>query len=968
MFIGRVWHGVQISRMLIGVLVVFMLFNSFGEEHDHVASICRLWGTRYESREGGIWSVSSNILNTVDLHLCSQHEEQLTGRPPNVRYHAIDTDVHGVVTTNLILAESFSTTKEFVDNSIRARVVRGKEFGLMLYEEDGELGVLYSFDAFGRVGLIENYYTNDFQNTWPIEYRLYNPVGDLIATEHVLDANDTRHVTLSRYDLFGNRCFATNSVGHWERATYDPFSRITSISGGATSANFEYDTMGRMIRLRTTRDGFSQDTTAWTYDPRTGLCLSKSYPDGTGNSFEYTPDGLLSRTIMARGWRRYEYDEFRHLCMAAFSENTTVGYRLENDPLGNVRSVYDSHGRSVLRSYNTRGMLVSETTSLTTTNNVVRSFDKYDRLNGIAHVRNGERIGESRFSYDASGCLETMTITNHAQTALAISYSNFAGKVQCTSIRAERLLRERNNWNAYRRELIDASEWLCDNSVLATRTNFYDKAGRIARSNGDDYSYDARNQFLSGSVAGCLCSNAYDQAGNVVRIRVGTNSWALGKNSLNQTTVLSDGQNEQLCRYDGDGNLVYDGKLIYGWDLENRLLSVTPVMPVENDLAISNVYDYLGRRVEKVVHCYHQGSWDLDRTVEMVYDGRNLVFERRVDSDGHVDELEFFWGAQPHDRHIVAGGVGALVAVSVNGSFFIPVYDANWNIVGYLNENGVMVVSRVFSPTGIVLSESGADAALFPFGFGTKYHDREEGVIHYENRCYCPWMASWMSRDPAQENGGLNLYCFAENRFCYGGDTSGMFGWTSIAVALIEGVGLVLDRTPVSNMVDDSIIDSYGGPEGFMNATERELASRGGALPRDLFAKARAKNSKAITPDAKGLEGTFHGQLQSAIRASRLYSQKKEFIIGRLKAGTAHVGFVNIDFQDAGETTLGYAIGGAQLHYKYNESDCSVSFSLKDKYDFTGKGHMWGRLERRGFLTTYDVNVEIEAVKGVKAK
>jgi len=66
--------------------------------------------------------------------------------------------------------------------------------------------------------------------------------------------------------------------------------------------------------------------------------------------------------------------------------------------------------------------------------------------------------------------------------------------------------------------------------------------------------------------------------------------------------------------------------------------------------------------------------------------------------------------------------------------------------------------------------------------------------------------------------------------------------------------------------------------------------------------------------------------------------------------------------------SLGYAIGGAQLHYDYDRSTCSVKFTLKDTYDFTNKGHMWGRLEQKGFLVTYPVNVDIETVKNVRAK
>lgn len=133
-----------------------------------------------------------------------------------------------------------------------------------------------------------------------------------------------------------------------------------------------------------------------------------------------------------------------------------------------------------------------------------------------------------------------------------------------------------------------------------------------------------------------------------------------------------------------------------------------------------------------------------------------------------------------------------------------------------------------------------------------------------------------------------------------------------------------------------------------------------------MWDKARALNSNPVN---KGSEVDLHDRLKDAMGSSPIYTTKRDFIIRRLKEGTDHVGFINIDWQDAGEDDLGHALGGAQLHYKYDKGPpCTVAFTVKDTYDFSKKGHMWDHLQDKGRLVTYDVEVEVETqtVSGVK--
>ena len=50
-----------------------------------------------------------------------------------------------------------------------------------------------------------------------------------------------------------------------------------------------------------------------------------------------------------------------------------------------------------------------------------------------------------------------------------------------------------------------------------------------------------------------------------------------------------------------------------------------------------------------------------------------------------------------------------------------------------------------------------------PFRFSSEYCDTETDLIYYNYRYYSPELGSWLSRDPIEEKGGLNLYGFVGN-------------------------------------------------------------------------------------------------------------------------------------------------------------------------------------------------------------
>ncbi|NOY45966.1 MAG: RHS repeat-associated core domain-containing protein [Deltaproteobacteria bacterium] len=215
--------------------------------------------------------------------------------------------------------------------------------------------------------------------------------------------------------------------------------------------------------------------------------------------------------------------------------------------------------------------------------------------------------------------------------------------------------------------------------------------------------------------------------------------------------------------YDADGNLTTwdDGTAAkrYTYDAENRLITVEPATPASGDTKVGFFYDYLGRRVGKVVFQYVSGAWTVIGETLFLYDGWNLIQERY--GDGQV-KRSYVWGLDLSDSLQGAGGIGGLVFSTDGLTSYHYLYDANGN-VGQLVDTatGAVTAHYEYDPFGNVTYATGP--ADNPFRFSTKYHDDETGLVYYGYRYYSPELGRWVTRDPIEEEGGINFYQFVGN-------------------------------------------------------------------------------------------------------------------------------------------------------------------------------------------------------------
>ncbi|PIE72008.1 MAG: hypothetical protein CSA22_00015 [Deltaproteobacteria bacterium] len=210
--------------------------------------------------------------------------------------------------------------------------------------------------------------------------------------------------------------------------------------------------------------------------------------------------------------------------------------------------------------------------------------------------------------------------------------------------------------------------------------------------------------------------------------------------------------------------ITYDG-VSYQYNGENRLTSVQPLAPAENDTKVTFIYDFLGRRVQKTTYAYRAGTWAEQSTKTFVYDGWHLIAE--LDEAGEVTRY-FVWGLDLSQTLQGAGGVGGLICAvdSSSGSSqtYQYFYDGNGNVGQVVNStDGAIVASYAYDPFGKTIKADGVYATENKFKFSTKIHEEARGLIYYVNRYYSPKFGRWTQRDPIDERDERNLYLFLSN-------------------------------------------------------------------------------------------------------------------------------------------------------------------------------------------------------------
>jgi RHS repeat-associated protein len=218
--------------------------------------------------------------------------------------------------------------------------------------------------------------------------------------------------------------------------------------------------------------------------------------------------------------------------------------------------------------------------------------------------------------------------------------------------------------------------------------------------------------------------------------------------------------------YDADGNLTTDGLNSYVWDAENRLVSVwnSGIGLVEFG------YDAFSRRVSL---SEKPDGITANKSLRLMWEGLTLVGQ--VDTASSVNNhTRLFFGNGERRISTIGAAVNLLYTRDHLGSIR-ELVDAS---------TGAIRARYEYTPYGIRTKVQSSGDLDSDFGFTGHYTNERTGLVLAPYRAYSPELGRWISRDPIEEDGGINLYGYVEGNPMEFFDPKGLSkgGWRNLDV------------------------------------------------------------------------------------------------------------------------------------------------------------------------------------------
>jgi RHS repeat-associated protein len=591
----------------------------------------------------------------------------------------------------------------------------------------------------------------------------------------------------------------------------------------AKQTSYAYDALGRFKTRTWARTGAGgQVSTSYTYDVKTGDLTFVNYSDNTPDvSLVYDRSARTTHISDAAGTRAFTYHQNGEVQTEQIASGTLDGTKISYgyDTLSRRNSLQASRGATTFLSYGYTYDASSR--PATVVSGAQTATYAYHSTSGLLNTTSFAGGASTARSYDLLGRLNSITnslVSGGVTASYKYAYNKLSQRVRAT--------REDGSYWVYgyndRGELVLGKKYWPDNTLVSgQQTAFsYDNSGnRRTSSTGGDaqgnalrqstFTANSLNQYSQRTNPGAVDVNGTSAGGATVTVNnestyrrgdyfhkaltldnsaspvfasisvVGAkpNVGGAGEDAVNQQSgSVYLPRAAEVSTYDDDGNLTADSLWTYTWDAENRLTGMesTPGVPAAGKRKLEYAYDFMGRRIVKKAYVWNvpTSTYQLQSTTKFVYDGWNLIAEL---DGGNAAVRTFTWGVDISGEWETAGGVGGLLLINEGSNTYQVGYDGNGNVAVLVKAGGNTVAATYeYDPFGVTLKSTGEYAAKNPFKFSTKYVEQDSGMIYYGYRYYNPQTGSWLSRDPLEEEGGINLYAFSENNSVDGIDYLGL--------------------------------------------------------------------------------------------------------------------------------------------------------------------------------------------------
>lgn len=587
-----------------------------------------------------------------------------------------------------------------------------------------EVGNEIARATYGEGGAIQRSTTEfDFLNR-PV--RQVDPLGNVTVTEYLTATHEygqqveevrvtdpLGNVTISRKDALGQ----TVSI-----------EQLDAMGQRVARVEMSYDLNGRCVEERRSLISSSKDrelVTRQEFDAG-GRLIRLIEPDGKQTRFTFNDRGqLIAKSTPDGRVFLFEYDGLgRLICERCGAQFYDYSYDLSDRLTGSS----NQEGEWTERVYNERGHLVEERQASGLS--IRYLCDLLGRRTKVT-LPDGSEIDYTYRGY---------SLQRVSRASYSHDYLEFDESGHC--------LKERRSLDGgeIQRRWDGAGRLISINSPTYESTLGYDRAGhltdlmvwdgegRISQS----YSYDALYQ-LDGEEGHTYL---YDSLNN----RVECDGEEYEYDDGNQLVRLGAVD----FSYDKRGNLIArsDRSERYRFDHRDRLIEVS-----RGGELYRYEYDSFDRRIAK-----SQIREGAEERLFYLYDGMNEIAQLSV--DGEVEQLRILGSG-------IAGDIGAVVALELDGEVSLPVTNHRGDLVEVLNSSGDTFENYRYSAFG---EEEVTDSAgrliepTNPWRFSSKRVDPETGLIYFGHRYYSPELGRWISRDPEGTKDGPNLYAYVKNR------------------------------------------------------------------------------------------------------------------------------------------------------------------------------------------------------------
>jgi RHS repeat-associated protein len=627
----------------------------------------------------------------------------------------------------------------------------------------------------------------------------YQPTGEVALTY----GSRTYPVGYS-YDYAGRMKTMTN----WSNFATGAGSRVTT---------WNYDAYRGFLTSKADAVG---NAVSYTYTGA-GRLASRGWARGTNTTYSYNTAGSLSGVSYSDSTPgvTYTYDRMgRKSSVLCNSTTTSYSYDFANDLLSESYSGGILNGLSMTNGYDTllrRTNLTALGSAFTST--TVYGYDNASRLALVSdgtdtatytYLANSPLVGQ--ITYAQSGTMRMTTTKQYDYlnrlSSISSTPSNSFGYLynaanQRTMNRQADGSYWRYGYDSLGQVIAGNKFWVDETPVAGQEFDYaFDTIGNRTQTEagGDQmglnlrvasYTNNSLNQITSRDYPGYVDVMGDGLATNAVTVNSVTayrkNEYFRQQVSVANTsspvwedvTVAAPGQTSvtgyayvpktpENYTYDLDGNLLSDGRWNYTWDGENRLVSMTSLSgaPSGSQLQLNFTYDYQGQRIQKAVAAWSGSAYTNAYTYNYLYDGWNCIGTL----DPSLNLLSsFMWGLDLSGSMQSAGGVGGLIREAYYGASTtncFMAFDGNGNVSALVNAaDGTTVANYEYGP---FLESIRATGLMAPINFVTgssKIWDRETDLLYYGHRYYNPSTGRWLSRDPAEEDGGNDLYAISQN-------------------------------------------------------------------------------------------------------------------------------------------------------------------------------------------------------------